>query len=94
MSNIKMERNFPPPDHSPTAKCLTPDAAWTFQISARRISATVENFKLLGMTEARAVQIENDLHDAIAPIIAKHKREVDAEYGALKAHTRATGGKP
>jgi len=46
------------------------------------------------MTEARAVQIENDLHDAIAPIIAKHKREVDAEYGALKVHNKATGGKP
>lgn len=75
---------------SGTKACLTPGARWTFSIHPGKISIEV-SFESLradwagtGFTRNEAIKLENELHDAIEPILASRWADEISELRSLK----------
>ena len=51
--------------------CLTPDAMYDIHISDKKIGVTVRLPEELDITEEQAIELENDMHDAMEAILAR-----------------------
>lgn len=51
--------------------CQTPEANYTFHTQPNKLSIRVTNLPLQEVTEEEAIQLENDLHDALENVLKR-----------------------
>lgn len=79
--------------------CLTPNAKWRFEfhpgevtvnVSYNDMLSTAHTLGLKSFTEKDAAKLENELHDAIEPILAARWTAQNLEYERLSRKARGT----